>query len=223
MSQAATGPDALRIEVASVEVEHLVAVATLAGVAITFASGRNGPGTGSRRADATSRIAWKEPGSATWGAWVDVSAGGAFVLPGGDDPDAYVRVAVDLTYLPTDVAEHRVLMEDGWNNGGASDDVTAAGASAGDVETYTVTVANDSPMGVHHVTFWIDAAVSGIEISDNGADWVNPTTEGTGLVLGYIGAGLTKTLHVRRTIGAASESDADVLTHLADSFTSYSP
>jgi len=221
MPAVATGPDALRMEVASAGTQHLHWMGTLDGVAITHVGGRNGPGTGHIQSDGTgSKLSWKAPGSSTYGTGVDCSAGGNFILCDGDDPDKFVRIAVTASRLPTSNDEAIVLLADVYNNDVASDDVSASEASAGDVETYTITLANDSTDKLLYVKVWIDSGVSNIEISDDGASWVTPTTEGTALSFGTIVVSGTDTLHVRRTIGAAAGSDPNVLTHLHASFES---
>ncbi len=121
-----TGPDALRMEVASVQAVHLVAVGTLDGVAIAHVAARNGPGTGYLAADSTgSGLKWKAPGSSAYGETVDCSPGGGFVLPDGDDPEKFVRVAVIASRLPAGADAAQVLLRDVYDNAVSHDDVSA--------------------------------------------------------------------------------------------------
>jgi hypothetical protein len=219
MATAATNADALRIESGGSEVHHLSWIGTLPGVEILAVAAINGPGAGRLLASADGEsLQWRAPGSSTAGAAVDVSAGGTFLLEDGDDSDAWLRIEVTAASLDENATEAVVHLDDRYGNAVASDDVSAAEASAGDVETYTLTLANDSGLSITSVTVWIDSGVSGIEISDDGSTWVSPTTEGGGLSLGTITASGTDTLHVRRTIGSSTSYDPKVLTHLHASF-----
>lgn len=223
MVLAGTYADMLRIEAASVEVQHLHAVGTIPGVAILAAAGRCGTGTGrirSRR-DGT-RLQFKAPGSSTYGRVVHVAANGNYLLMDGDDADKWVRVAVYASHLLASPAEAAVFLKDVYENAVSHDDVTAGEASAGDITTYTLSMSNVSNVHLSQVKVWLtqysgDAAVA-LEISDDGASWVAPTTEGTALVMADIAPSGTVTLHIRRTVTAASDSDADVLGRIHYSF-----
>ncbi len=217
MATVATRGDSLRLEISDVEIRHLRLVGTLAGVAPLAAAGRNGPGIGRLRACGEGDVlAWLAPGSSTYGAQVDVSAGGDFLLEDGDDADKWLRVSVTAARLGTGPGETQVHLGDVYGNGVSHDDVSAAEALAGSVEIYQITLANDGPMDLLDLRCWIDAAVSGIEVSLNGADWFTPDAEDHGdvLIWARLAAEDTTTLHVRRTIGAAAEADAGVLTLL---------
>jgi len=223
MPAAYSGPDALHLEVSSIETRMLSTVGAIDGVVVAFAAGANGVGTGylATGPDGTT-LGWKGPGSSSYGTYVDVSAGGSFVIEDGDDPDHYVRVTVTASRLPTSAAEARVLLRDIYNNDVASDEVTAVEAAAGDVEDYTIDVVNDSADGVAGVLVWVDAAVSGIEISADGVSYSTPTDEASAISLGVIAQSSSAPLYLRRTIAGSAASDPDVLTHLHYSFTSRS-
>lgn len=223
MPAEATSADALRVEKAAATVRMLHAVGTISGVAVAFVAARNEPGTGYLAAGpAGTTLAWKAPGSSTFGTYVDVSAGGTFVLEDGEDADMFVRVIVTATRLPSSAAEGQVLLQDVYENEISSDDVTAAEALAGDISTFTVDVQNDSPDGVPWCLVWVDAAVTGIEISTDGISWSTPTNEASAIDLGPIAAAASVTLHLRRTIGAAAANDPAVLTELHMAFESWS-
>lgn len=213
MAYQATRADSLRMEVSAVEVVHLTAVGTLPGVAVLAVAGRNGPGTGrlrSQGADGT-LLSWRAPGSAVWGPDVDASLDGIYLLEDGADAGKWARVQTYGAHMTPAADEAEVLLVDRYNNEIGSDDLTAAEASAGDVETYTVDLANDNPVGLSNLRVWLDAAVVDLEISDDGAAWVSPTSEAAALVLPPLAGGANDVLHFRRTIGAASPADPAVL------------
>lgn len=211
MAEPATRADALRVEVASVEVQHLTPAGTVAGIRIDAVAARNGPGVAMLQVVPPNLLSWKGP-SGSYGPGVDVSQAGSYLVEDGGDPGKWARVTSVPAFLPS-AEEVRVYLQDRFENEVADDDVTAAEASAGDTKTWTLTLSNDSSFGLSDVKAWIDASVSDIEISDDGATWVTPTSETHGDVLtwGMISAGGSETLHVRRTIAAATSSDPDIL------------
>lgn len=219
----AIGADALRLRYAGADVASLHAVGTLEGVALLFASGRILPGTGFIRSyDDGTLLAWKEPGASAYGAQVDCSAGGIFRLLGGDDADAFVRVHVVPSYLSPGPNEARVMLQDVYNNAVATDDVSAAEAAAGDVETWTIEIRNRHPiwLAAKRLKVWLRLGVTGIEISTDGADWRTPYSEISPEVLEYatVAGGQAATVHFRRTIQAGESSDPDVLSWFEWSF-----
>jgi len=211
--------DSLRLTISGVEVQHLVPVGTIPGVVVEAVAAGCGPGAARLRSSADgTRLAFKAPGSAAWGLDCVADVDTTWFLQDGEDPDKWARVARYGDYMNTGPAEGRVLLDDVFNNAVAYDDVTAAEALAGDVATYTITLANDSLHRFSKLVAWLDAAVTGLEISDDGITWVSPVTEAAGLALDDIAPGGTDTLHARRTIGAAADSDTDVLNHLHFAF-----
>jgi len=218
-SYTATFADAIRVKVVETEITHLTAVRTLPGVVILRAAARNGPGSGQLQSQGDgAMLAWQAPGSATFGTPVDCSSDGTYLLRDGDDADKWVRVQVYVAHLLPSAHQQRVYLADRYANGPPHDDVTAAEATAGDVVTYQLRLYNESPVVVADVDAWVDASVSGLEISDDGASWSTPTTEETALDLGSLAPGDYATLHLRRTIGAGANADPDVLTLLHYSF-----
>ena len=225
MATPATRSDSLRLEVASVDLELLrpsMRAPGLPGVVALAAAARNGEGVGLVTSSGPTGeiLTWTAP-SGSAGPEVAVASDGSYMLEDGGDPDKWLRVQVYNAQLEVDPRSVQVDLVDVYDNGLAADDVTAAEASAGSTETYQITVANDSANPAKLVTFWLDAAVVDLEISDDGAAWVSPTTEATGLVLGTIAAAGTDILHLRRVIGAAEGSDPKVLNHLHYSFDSW--
>lgn len=211
--------DAIRVKSSGVEVPMLAVAGAVPGVTVLAASGKNDPASspGSVRHQVGGLLSWKAPGSSTYGTAIAPPVDGAYVLEDGDDADQWVRVQVATSYLPAGDAVALVYMQGVFNAAGP-DDVTAAEASAGDVASWTLTLENVGVPDVRNLVAWIDAGVSGLEISDDGAVWVAPTTEGTALALATpLVSGGTDTLHLRRTISAAAASDPDVehLVHLS--------
>ena len=207
--------DAIRVKIASLEVLHLAAVETLPGVVILQAAGRNGPGTGQLQSSGDGTlVAWRAPGSATFGTAIDCGSDGAYLFEDGEDANKWLRVQVYASYLASTPRDARVYLGDLFANGPPHDDVTAQEASAGDVTIYSLELVNESAVNISDLRAWIHATVSGLEISDDNATWVNPTTEATGLSFGSLASGASKTLWLRRTIAAAAASDAKILTLL---------
>lgn len=215
----ALNADSLVIEVSGVEVTHLAAAGAPPGVKVLLAAGRNGPGTGYILTNATGNgLQWKAPGSETYGAVVSTASNGTYRLLDGQDTDKFVRVQVYASYLVANTWSE-VELRDVMENGVAGDDVTAEEAAAGDVSTIALTLRNVAATLMLDLKAWIDSATSGIEISDDNATWVSPTTEGTALAFGITASGGTQILYVRRTIGAGSASDEEVLSHLRFMYT----
>jgi hypothetical protein len=206
------GPDALKIESASVEVSHLHLIGTIPGVIPLLAAARNGPGSGMLKSigDGT-RFQWRAPDSGTFGTPVLCASDGNCLLLDGEDTNKWLRIQVDASELANGARSTVVELTDRFNNAIASDDVSAAEATAGDVETYTFDLENQSNTILSQLSVWIDPTVVNIEIADDGATWVSPTTQATALVLPDLLPGVSDTLHVRRTITAGAGSDGGLL------------
>jgi hypothetical protein len=223
MPAVATNADALRAEISGVEILHLRAVGTVAGVIINQAAARNGPGEGIlAMGTAGTTISWQAPDSATPGTDVDISAGGEFLIEDGADPDKWLRITAYAAYLRRGESA-TVTLTDRYANGSPGDDVTASEATAGDVESWSVDLVNDSDETVYAPTAWLDVATDFLEISDDGVNWVSPTTQEDGLVLddlegasasSSMGAAQSVVLYIRRTIPAVTASDPAVLVHI---------
>lgn len=215
MPLAATHADELRFESLSVELTHLRAVGTIPGVAVLAVAAANGPGVGQIRSvgDGT-RLTWLAPGSAVFGTPVSVSADGLYLLEDGEDRNKWCRVQVFNAHLTPGPDQASVYMRGDHNTALADADVTDAQALAGDVSVFTVSMANHGNVVLSHLAVWIDPAVSGLEISDDGVVWVAPTTESAALAFPDLVPGGSHTLHLRRTITAASPSATDVLNHI---------
>jgi len=211
------GADSLRIYVSSAEVASLRLIGTLPGVRPLAVAGHCGPGSARLKSDG-SRLSWRAPESATWGPWVAAASDGAVVLEDGEDRSKWLRVYVHAAYLIDSYQERVVRLADTFGNAIGHEDVAAAEALAGDTTSYQLTLQNDSAAGVSNLVAWLDADVDDLEISDDGSNWVSPTSEAAGLALADIAPGDAITLHVRRTIAALSPSDADVLNQLEFAF-----
>ena len=211
--------ESLRLQILGGDVQHLVPIGTIPGIVVEAVAARCGPGAARIRSSADGqRLAFRAPGSAVWGLDVVAAVDTTFLLQDGVDPDKWARVTRYGDYLAGGPAEGRILLGDVFNNGVGHDDVTAEEALAGDVVLYDIRLRNKSLHRFSHLVAWLDAAVTGLEISDDGIAWVAPVTEATGLALYDIGPDLTDTLHCRRTIGVAADSDTDILNHLHFAF-----
>jgi hypothetical protein len=217
--------DSLRLELSSVEIHSLVAVGTLPGVVVLAAAGRNGPGVGMLRASGNGTyLSWRAPGSDRFGSTVICTTdGSSYLLEDGKHLDKWLRVKVHSDYLNPGSADARVYLADVYNNGVGHDDLSAGEATAGNVEDYTITMANDNPMDVLNVRAWLEAETSWkVEISDDDIAYISPTAEHhvDTLARARIAAGATATLYLRRTIIAGAGSDPGVLNHLQFAFDS---
>jgi hypothetical protein len=201
--------DQLRFKVGGVEVVHLTPIGTVQGVQVVHVAAMCGVGTGTLKSESAATLRWKAPGSVAYGEAVPVGSDGSYLLLDADR-DKWVRVTVDVSELQSGIVEANVQLYDRYNNDVGQADITAAEATAGDTLTWTFTVENAGTRDISDVRVWIDAAVSDIDISDDGATWVTPTTEDAGLVLADLAPAATDTLHVRRVIGAGAASSPRV-------------
>lgn len=212
------GPDSLRIEKTSVEVTHLDIIGTIPGVIPLLSAARNESGVGRLSTSGDGQtMHWRASESNTEGPGVRTTADGSYLLLDGEDEAKWLRVQVDVSEMAKGAVEGLVELFGRYNNPVSSDDITAGEASAGDVATYTLTLENQSNTILSQLTVWIDSNVSGIEIADDGATWVSPITQATGLVLPDLIPAGTDTLHVRRTItaGAVANGEIETLLHFS--------
>lgn len=205
--------DALRLLFAAVEVNHLLEVGAIPGTVILAAGGANGSGTGRiRSTGAGTDLQWRAPGSSTFGPAIEATADGDYVLEDGEDAAAFVRVRVRVAFL-VDPNESDVLVRDAYNALGP-DDVSAAEATAGAVETRQYDLTNAGAFNdVEDVRVWIDPATADVEISDDNAIFVTPTgpTHIDALTFATIAPGASVPIYMRRTIAALSTFDPEVL------------
>lgn len=212
MPATATRGDQIRLEVSSVEVRSLAAVGTLAGVRVIAAAGRCGPGTGRLRSSGDgTRIAWREPGSAAFGNAVLCGSDGEYLLEGGADPDAWVRIEVYTAYLTPGPAEAAVYLADVYGSELVSD--VDANDAGGAVHTWTIEIHNDGDAAVEDLRAWFDAtafsdlATAAVDVemaatADPG-DRVAPTAEDHADVLIWdsLAAGASVNLYLVKTMG----------------------
>ena len=215
---AATRADSLRFKLSDVKVAQLEAVGSIPGIHILHVAAKNGLGVGRLRTSLDGKSAsWRAPGGTSVRTPIDLSTDGSYILEDGDDPDKFVRVQITASALTSVPIDAEVIVRDLYNNAIASDDVTAAEASAGDQENYSFDLTNDSADDASNVRLWIDAAISGIEVW-SGFVWVSPTDEASSVDLGSILSGSSTLIRVRRTISAGASADPAVLTHLHFTF-----
>jgi hypothetical protein len=193
-------------------------VGEIPGVVVEVVAGGNGPGIGYLQcAGPDMGIAWKAPGSNSFGVPVVAAVDGSYVLEDGLDTNKWVQVSIHREYLVAG-AMGRVYLRDRYENHLSHVDVSAAQAAAGNVASWELDLYNISAVTFHQLKVWIDPTVSGLEISDDDATWVSPTTEETALALPDLAGDSTDTLYVRRTIVAGAIADPAVLNWLHVSF-----
>lgn len=208
----------LRIESASADVHHLAVVGTLAGVAPLLAAARNGPGMGRLSIDVDGLLAWRAPGSATFGLGVDCTAGGEFVLTDGETAEKWIRVHVYPDYIVDEPAESDVFLADRYNEVGG-DDATAEEAEAGDVADRELTLRNTDGQRLANFRVWLNpAADTRQSIGWNGVDYYSPTTEEDAIMLDLLDIDEEATLHLRRAIVAVEPSTPKQLVQLHIAF-----
>jgi len=238
MPTVATHADALRVEIDSVEISHLVAVGTIPGVSVAAVAARNGPGVGRLKSDGD-KLAWQSPGSSEFGEPVTCAVDGSYLLEDGEDRDKWVRVQVYVSHLHPGHAAGRVALADRYAAGVGHDDVTAEEAAAGDLATYTLSLKNAGTAWLSNLRAWLGSVPTAggwrdmfalmlgwhsggpagrLEISDDGATWVRPGSEDAALVLPDLGPSATDTLHVRRTVDGGASAAPDVLAFLHFAF-----
>ena len=214
-----SGPDALKIEQSAAEVTHLYVIGSIHGVIPLLAAARNRPGLGQVSSSGDGRwLHWRAPGSSRVGNGIRCLTDGDYLLRDGDDTNKWLRVTVDVSELADGSRESQVELTDVFNNPIASDDITSGQAAAGNIETYTLTLENQSNTILSQLGVWIDPAVVNIEIADDGATWVTPTSRSSALELPDLLPGVEDTLHVRRTITAGADLEAGLLTLLHFSY-----
>ncbi len=169
MPSAATHSDAIRVIAGGVESRSLHAVGTIPGVTPLAAAGRNMAGTGylRSRGDGT-LLSWKPPTSSRWpvqsyGDDVDVSAGGDFLIVGGEDDHQWLRVHVEPAYLqpPNEAA---VQLSEWFNNAIAGDNITAAEAAAGGIFAHELILRNDSGGTILGLVAQVDSGAADLGI-----------------------------------------------------------
>lgn len=188
--------DALRIELASVEVPMLAAVGTIPGVAVLYAAGHNGPGQGRLKSHGETvgtLLYWRAPGSETYGPPHRIEANGQCVLEDGEDPSKYVRVQVWTDHLCPGACERSVNLRELFNN-----EIGQADTFHDDATEYAVSLTNDGIVILSQMRVWLDPTTSDLWIAYAPPTWVNPTTEETALLLPDLAPGQSHTLEIFR-------------------------
>ena len=191
-----------------------LAVGTLPGLIITNARHRNGEGKGFLRFKSDGTLAsWKAPGSLQYGAWVNVSALGEYLLEDGEDPNKSVRVeTVSAAHLPASAQEVPVYLES-THGGDRPFFGDVLDGQAGEVVVVTRQLFNHGRSVMSNLVVWIDPASSYLEI-DVGGGYSSPTTEETALLIGTL-LPLNSTLFdVRRTIPALTGPEPELVMEL---------
>ena len=111
-----------------------------------------------------------------------------------------------------------VYIADRWGNGIGFADITSGEATAGDIDTSTWVITNNSNAVVSQLKVWIRNGITGITISDDNIAYVSPVQESDALSLGDVVT--TVNLYVKRTIVAGATFDPNIYNILDFSFTS---
>ncbi len=202
------------------EVQHLTTVGTIPGVVVVEAAARNMPGAGRLKSFGDgARLAWRAPGSQTYGTPELVTADRLMQLEDGEDDTKYVRVQVHRNWLASEPTEANVYLSDRYENPPGHDDVTAAEATTGNVMTYILDIANVSLSIVSDFDIWLEPDTPfHLAISPEGSNWITPTTQAQALRMPDLLVGKTTHLHVRRTVVAGEPSDPRILTWIRTMF-----
>lgn len=207
-----TRADAVHLLKDGAEAGPLLCVGTISGVVVRAVAQLNGPGAGRLIAGADAvtglpTLAWQAPGSATPGAAQSVEAENDYLLEDGEDTDKWIRVAAYPSYLGTS-GQALVYLKDGYNTLGPSD-VGSGDAAAGQVVDTTYQLKNVSVHLVLNAKLWIDPAVTGLEVSDDGVTFVAPDSEvhADVLVWASIAAGASVDVTIRRTTASSAPAD----------------
>ncbi|HUX15706.1 MAG TPA: hypothetical protein VMW52_04485, partial [Phycisphaerae bacterium] len=195
-------------------------IGTVPGVVPLAVAGLAGPGPGAghlRAGEDGSSLAWRAPGSATFGPLAPVALDGDYLLEDGEDADKWLRVRVYVDDLPDGAAEAEVLIQDRYANGLGHDDVTAAEAAAGDQADWTLTLENVSAVRLERVVAWLVNTVA-IEISADDVTYRRPTLEVEALGLGAVEPAGSIPLYVRRTVAAGAGPQPRLLNRLRLAF-----
>ena len=204
--------DGLRLLLSGNEVLSLRVVGAIEGIVVLAAGGRNGPGAGILLMSAQG-LRWQAPGSSTPGSAIAIPSDGEYLLEDGEDPSCWLRVQAYTAWLPTS-GQATVELLDLYNALGP-DDVSAANATAGIVETNEYTLNNVTPAVIANATAWLDptAVSAGISISSDGVTFVQPVaqTDSTALTWSTIAAGASVNLWIKRTIPAGASSNPKIL------------
>ena len=216
MPELQTKADALELKVYEtnpVALPLLAAVGTLPGTVITGGAHRNGPGRGYLRSSADgTQMSWKAPGSASFGAWVDVSTLGERLLEDGEDHNKWIRLeTVSTAYLVAAAQQQEVYLRLPDTSPLLPD---VSDGESGEVNDYVCWLKNVGRATLSNLVVWIDPGTDYLEVSDDGLSFVAPTTEATGLNLGSLGANEFTSVTVRRTIPAATTADPKVIAEL---------
>jgi len=211
--------DALQLEVSAVELHHLTAVGSAPGVVLLLVAGRNGPGMAWLRTSGDGNVlAWRAPGSATFGPDVVCESDGTYILTDGEDEDRFVRVQAWRNFL-IQAGDFPVYLSDRYANGAALDDVTAERAAAGDVSVWTITLRNSGQTPISALAVWLDAASdASIELSADGQTWSAAADESEAVKMGHLAADATATVHLRRTVAAGCAASPKQTMHLCFAF-----
>jgi len=229
ISEAAKANGVQLMQSADVRAESLRWIRTLSGVWVEWIAPRNPIGIGRLRSFGDgAALAWRRPGSTTFGTPVPIVGSGSasYRLHDGEDRDSFVVVEAYPDNLPKQAAEAPVWITNGWLDplcGG--DFVSASEALAGDTSTTTELLKNWTDRTVRGLKVWLNASAHAYyAIRWNGVgSYVQPDAEDHADVLTAdpVAAGDYETVQIRRLVPAVSASDPQMFNILEWAWDAY--
>lgn len=120
-------------------------------IAVLYASGANGLGTGSLESDGAGNLRWTAPGSSTPGDYVAIADTETKLLEDGDDPDKHVLVS--RSGDAPEAGAWSIPLTEVYN--GLWDNVATAHAVAGASEYRALFFKNDSAKDLYELKAWL--------------------------------------------------------------------
>ena len=197
-------------------------VGTIPGVNITFVAAGNGPGIGRLRSESDGvTMRWTPPGETIEGPPVLGDVDGEYLVE-SPDPRKWIRINITAAFLLPNAAESRVHLSPNLGRFAnfADNDITAAQASSGDLQTYTVTAENESVKDIFGLRIWLDPLPRSpfLNIDDGIGGWLNPRSEAAARVLGDIAPGANVSFLIRRLVAPSQPFDPKVVNDARFSF-----
>jgi hypothetical protein len=202
----AAGGYGVQLQQGGAEVQSFRVIGAVPGTVITDVAGRCTSGAGTLTCS-NGVISWQAPGSTTAGSGVAVPVDGNYLLKDGSEPSLWIKVQVYAAFLSTS-AQATVYLGDRYNVLGP-DDVSAANATAGIIETTQYTLNNVLTTPALNVKLWLDSAAGGaatLSVSKDNVTYTSPHGEADTGALSWssIAAGGSANVWIRRTIPAGA-------------------
>lgn len=220
MSRVNEYSDALELTEFGSEISGLRSFGDIPGVVFARIAAANGVGVGWLRGTGVRGrdLSWRAPGSNSYGRVHNVDLSSEAVLEDGNDQSKWVLLRVFNTYIFA-AHETRVLLRDDYGGILSIDDVSAAEASAGTVDTLSLKLRNArASTRLRDIRVWVDPASRFLELSDDNVVFVSPISEETALTFPDLQLSSSHSIWVRRTIPAGTLSAPTVLNLIKTSF-----